>query len=137
MSFWKRGSSLNGAYEKALSLLGEGSSTRGEFQTPGNLRIEGHFEGKLKVEGRLVLAPSAEVRGEIHAVQVHVAGRFAGEIVAEDVVEVAPTAQIQGEIRARRLECERGASLQVHCLIGEGIFERQEVPSPATSKNRK
>ncbi|MCS6894906.1 MAG: polymer-forming cytoskeletal protein [Bacteroidia bacterium] len=137
MSFWRKNSSSNGAYEKALSLLGEGSETRGEFHTPGNLRIEGTYHGNLRVEGRLVLAPSAEVTGTIHAGQVHVAGHFTGEIIADDIVEIAPTACIQGEIRARHLECQKGAKLEVRCWTGEEALRKPESVPPLPNKNRR
>lgn len=143
MSLWKKDGSLNGAYEKALSLLGEGSHTKGEFHTPGNLRIEGSFHGQLRVEGRLVIAPSAEVRGRIHAGQVHIAGRFAGEVLADDSVEVAPSAHVQGEIRTRRLECQKGATLEVRCFVGEEIYQKPAEleaatpPMTASQKNRR
>ncbi|MCX8111743.1 MAG: polymer-forming cytoskeletal protein [Bacteroidia bacterium] len=137
MSLWKKDQPVNGALEKALSLLGEGSHTNGDLSTPGNLRIEGSFQGKIKVEGRLVIAPSAEVKGTIQAGQVHVAGRFSGEILADESIEIAPTAHVQGQIRTRRLECERGAVLQVHCLVGEEVYQKP-APEPATrSSNNK
>lgn len=143
VSLWKKDASPNGAYEKALSLLGEGSHTKGEFHTPGNLRVEGSFQGQLRVEGRLVIAPSAEVRGRIHAGQVHIAGRFAGEVLADDSVELAPSAHVQGEIRARRLECHKGATLEVRCFVGEESYQKPmepELAAPqvaAPQKNRR
>lgn len=140
MSLWKRGSTANGAYEKTLSLFGEGSQTKGEFGTPGNLRIEGTFQGRLQVGGRLVIAESAEVSGTIRSHQVHIAGKFSGEIFAEDNIEIASTAEVRGQLRARRLECEKGAMLEVRCWIGEETSSppvQEMVGADATSKNNR
>lgn len=136
MSLWKTNGSANGSYEKALSLLGEGSHTKGDFHTPGNLRVEGTFHGKLRVEGRLVIAPSADVQGTIHASQIHIAGKFSGEIMADDIVELSPTARVQGDIRARRMEAHKGAILEVRCFIGEDIYQKPEPEVAAPKRNR-
>ncbi|MCS7297358.1 MAG: polymer-forming cytoskeletal protein [Bacteroidia bacterium] len=141
---WKKEPSTNGAYEKALSLLGEGSHTKGEFSTPGNLRIEGTFHGRLRVGGRLVIAPSAEITGSVHAGQVHIAGQFSGELIVEETVEIASTAKLKGELKARRMETQKGASLEVRCWVGEEAFpsvtpttEPQELTTAADGKNRR
>lgn len=123
MSLWKKNGQAAGPAEKTLCLLGEGSQTKGEFYTPGSLRVEGLFTGTLRVDGRLVIAPTGEVRGEIHAGQVLVAGRFEGRLFAEESVEVAETGQVQGEIRARRMQTASGAAMQVYCWIGENLAE--------------
>lgn len=137
MSLWKKNGPSNGGYEKALSLLGEGSHTQGDFLTPGNLRIEGIFQGKLRVEGRLVIAPSADVQGIIHASQVHVAGKFSGEIIADDSVELSPTARVYGDIRARRMETQKGAIMEVRCFVGEDIYQKPEPESAAPNKRNR
>ncbi len=137
MGLWKTNGSSNGSYEKALSLLGEGSHTKGDFHTPGNLRIEGTFQGTLRVEGRLVIAPSADVHGTIHASQVHVAGKCSGEIIAEDSVELAPTARVQGDIRTRRMEMHKGAVVEVRCFVGEDIYQKKAEPEIAAPKRNR
>lgn len=148
MSLWKKNGSA-APPEKALSLLGEGSQVQGEFYTPGALRIEGHFQGNLRVEGRLVIAPTAEVRGTLHAAQVLIAGLFEGQVVATDLLEVASTARLRGEIRARRMETQSGARLEVRCWVGEEGTDlpleilpvapatTQPVPPPSPAKNRR
>ncbi len=140
MSLWKKNGTA-APPEKALSLLGEGSQVKGDFYTPGALRIEGQFQGSLRVEGRLVIAPTAEVKGTLHATQVLIAGAFEGEIRATDCLEVAATARIRGEIRAKRMETQSGARLEVRCWIGEDLLETQpeaplavSVPAPAPAQ---
>lgn len=148
VSLWKKNGTA-APPEKALSLLGEGSQVKGDFYTPGALRIEGQFQGSLRVEGRLVVAPTAEVKGTLHATQVLIAGAFEGEILTTDLLEIAATARIRGEIRAKRMETQSGARLEVRCWIGEDLLETlPEVPptvpvsasaatQPSPAKNRR
>lgn len=129
MSLWKKNGNA-APPEKALSLLGEGSQVQGEFYSPGALRVEGQFQGSLRVEGRLVLAPTAEVRGNLQAAQVLIAGTFEGEVIATELLEVAATARIRGEIRAKRMETQSGARLEVRCWVGEeGGDSSPEIPA--------
>lgn len=144
MNLWKKNGTA-APPEKALSLLGEGSQVQGEFYSPGALRIEGQFQGTLRVEGRLVVAPTAEVKGNLHAAQVLIAGTFEGEVVATDLLEVAATARIRGEIRAKRMETQSGARLEVRCWVGENLAETPldaapvlaAAPQPTPPKNRR
>lgn len=130
MSLWKKNGQVTGPTEKTLCLLGEGSQTKGEFYTPGSLRVEGLFKGTLRVEGRLVIAPTGEVQGEIQAGQVLIAGRFEGRLVAEELLEVAETGQVKGEIRAKRMQTVSGATMQVHCWVGDPLPETVSLPTP-------
>lgn len=132
MSLWKKNGSPSPP-EKALSLLGEGSQVQGDFYTPGALRIEGQFQGNLRVEGRLVVAPSAEVKGNLHASQVLIAGIFEGEVIATELLEVASTARIRGEIRAKRMETQSGARLEVRCWVGEEVGDSPLAVEPIPS----
>jgi cytoskeletal protein CcmA (bactofilin family) len=120
---WKKNGTSPIPHEKALSLLGEGSEVKGEFRTPGALRIEGRFEGTLRVEGRLVIASTAEVKGTIHASQVLIGGLFQGDVFAEELVEIASTATVRGEIRTRKLEAHSGSQLELRCYVGEGVLQ--------------
>ncbi|MCS7162169.1 MAG: polymer-forming cytoskeletal protein [Bacteroidia bacterium] len=120
MAFWKKNGAVMAApREQGLSLLGEGSEVVGTFVSPGNLRIEGRFQGKIQISGRLVIAPTAHVVGEISAKEVLLAGIFEGEIQAQSVIEIAATAQVRGKLHARNLEVASGAQLRAHCMIGE------------------
>lgn len=137
MGLWGKNGSISAAHEKALSLLGEGSHTKGEISTPGNLRIEGYFSGKLEVAGRLVIASSAEVLGNVQARQVLIEGKFEGDILAEELAEIGPTAQVKGTLRARRMECRSGAKLEIHCWVHEELPPVSSSNSTATpSKDR-
>ncbi|MCS6789983.1 MAG: polymer-forming cytoskeletal protein [Bacteroidia bacterium] len=137
MSLWSKNGSTSPTHEKALSLLGEGSQTKGEITTPGNLRIEGSFSGKLDVAGRLVIAGSAEVSGTIYARQVLVEGKFEGDILAQELVEIGPTAQIKGTLRTRRMECRSGAKLEIHCWVHDDLPPTiPSKPASAPSKEK-
>lgn len=131
MSLWKKNGVPSPPHEKTLSLLGEGSNTRGEFHTPGSLRIEGQFEGSLRVEGRLVIAPTAQVKGHIQAAQALIAGHFEGTLTTEELLEITATALVKGDIYARRMQMEGGARVEVRCWVGEGYATPPATPSPA------
>ena len=86
---------------------------RGEVRAIGALVIEGRVEGHVWCEsGELVVAASADVRGEIIARDVTVFGRVTGQIVGTDIVDVRGTAVFEGRIIARRFVLEQDASFR-------------------------
>jgi cytoskeletal protein CcmA (bactofilin family) len=120
MALWGK----NGAAEKrpadhSLSILGEGAQMQGTLQVPGNLRIEGAFQGQLTVGHRLVIAESAQVKGVLQAQELLIAGTFEGEIRDCEHVEITGTARVRGTIRSQKLEVQKGAILHLTCQIGE------------------
>ncbi|MEN2992875.1 MAG: polymer-forming cytoskeletal protein [Bacteroidia bacterium] len=136
MAFWKKNGAAPAApREQGLSLLGEGSEVVGTFVSPGNLRIEGRFRGKIQINGRLVVAPTAHVVGEISAKEVLLAGVFEGDIQAQSIIEIAATARVRGKLHARNLEVASGAQLRAHCMIGELAEEaKAATETPALSE---
>ncbi len=131
MAFWGK----NGAAEKrpadhSLSILGEGAQMEGTLQVPGNLRIEGAFQGQLTVGHRLVIAESGQVKGVLQAQELLIAGMFEGEIRDCEHVEITSTARVHGTIRSQKLEVQSGAILHLTCQIGEiGHLPPVETPN--------
>ena len=120
MALWgKNGAAEKRPAEHSLSILGEGAQMQGTLQVPGNLRIEGTFQGQLTVGHRLVIAESAQVKGVLQAQELLIAGTFEGEIRDCEHVEITGTARVRGTIRSRKLEVQKGAILHLTCQVGE------------------
>jgi cytoskeletal protein CcmA (bactofilin family) len=120
MALWgKNGASEKRPADHSLSILGEGARVEGTLQVPGNLRIEGNFQGQLTVGHRLVIAESAQVKGVLQAQELLIAGTFEGEVRDCEHVEITGTARVRGTIRSQKLEVQNGAILHLTCQIGE------------------
>ncbi len=83
----------------------------------GLIRLEGHFKGKIRHEGQLIIAETAVVNATVEGQEVIVMGLVEGDITAMRRLELKPTARVVGNVKARRLTVEEGASLVGACEV--------------------
>lgn len=95
------------------SLIGEGAIFEGNFYVAGSFRIDGHFEGQLKVEEHLFISPVGKLKTDtVYAKTIAVAGIFMGNIEVTEEVQLLSTGRILGNIKAPKLIIEPGVVVQ-------------------------
>jgi cytoskeletal protein CcmA (bactofilin family) len=93
-----------------MSLLGKTIVVKGELRTSEDLTVEGRIEGPILCEtSAVVVAPTANVTGDILARDITVFGRVDGQLVATDVVDVRPDAMVTGRVVSKRFILDPGA----------------------------
>jgi cytoskeletal protein CcmA (bactofilin family) len=102
----------NGHHAAIESVIGPGINWKGNLSGAGGLRIEGSFEGNIKLTGPLVVAEGAKVTAEtICASAVSVAGTVKANIVANKV-ELLSTGRVYGDLTTSAFASEEGAFLR-------------------------
>ena len=97
---------------RVTSILGEGTSWKGEITGKGGIRIEGLFEGKIDLDGLIIVSRTGRVESElIKADTVIVGGSVRSDIVAERV-EIRSTGKVWGNVKTVRFTTEEGAYLR-------------------------
>jgi len=97
---------------RVTSILGEGTSCKGEVTGKGGIRIEGLFEGKIDLDGLIIVSRSGRVESElIKADSVIVGGSVRSDIEANRV-EIRSTGKVWGDVKAARFTTEEGAYLR-------------------------
>ncbi len=94
--------------ESSNCLIGEGSVFEGRFMVEGSIRIEGKFEGEIKTEDQLVIAPTGKVKTDIIAKRVVVGGTLIGNIKASEEVNLLESGKVLGNIETPKLNVEPG-----------------------------
>jgi cytoskeletal protein CcmA (bactofilin family) len=91
------------------------------------VRIEGSFDGSIKINGPLVIAEGAKVTSdEIRATVVSVAGTVKANIVAEKV-EIQATGRIYGDLTTVAFASEEGAFLRGQIVMQEPAIVAEVV----------
>lgn len=108
------------------SVIDDRLTIRGELDTDGTVRVDGHIEGALHRAGSLIIGAGGEVVGDIEAAEVVVAGTVRGNVHASGRIEVEPGASVHGEIRANAMLLREGAIIHGKVSIGA-------APAPAES----
>jgi cytoskeletal protein CcmA (bactofilin family) len=92
----------------------------GTFRTPGNMRIEGAYQGVIECQGTLTIAESGQVKARIAAGNLAIAGQFQGEALCEARFEILKTGRVTGTIAARSTVVHEGAFFEGEIRMGNG-----------------
>ena len=123
-------STTSGPAEGAESTLGRGARVRGRISGEGDLRVEGHVEGDVRVSGQLSLEEGASITGDVDAAAgVVIGGALTGDVASRGAVTVRATAQVQGNLGGAEVSLEEGASF--HGRIEAEFDMPAELQAPA------
>ena len=106
------------------SLVGGGTSFKGDLVLSGLLRIDGDFSGTIKSKGKVLVGKKGRVESTIVARSVVIGGVVKGNIVAAEKVVILSTGMLIGNVTAPRLIVEDGVVMH-----GANIVSREKVPS--------
>lgn len=108
---------------RVTSILGEGTSWKGEISGSGGIRIEGLYEGRIDLDGIIIVDQKGRVESDlIKADTVIVAGAVRSDIHAKKV-EIRSTGRVWGDVTTVKFSTEEGAYLR-------GKIQMQEVQEP-------
>jgi len=105
------------------SLVGNGTSFRGDLVLSGLLRIDGDFAGTIKSNGKVLIGKKGRVESTIIARSVVIGGVVKGNIVAADKVIILSSGMLIGNVTTPRLIVEDGVIMH-----GANIISQDKVP---------
>ncbi len=97
------------------------------FKDPVNLKINGHFSGKLDTKGTLTVGASACVDAHVQGENVIIAGKVKGNVTAKKMLVLMPTAVLAGDICTPKLNIVEGAVFQGHCRMLEEFMNVDDL----------
>ena len=124
--------------ERITSVLGEGTHYKGKLTGEGGVRIEGNFDGEIRLDGLLVVGTTGRVTCEdLRAKSVIVAGTVRGDITANKV-EIRASGRVWGNVTSVTFATEEGAFLRGQIQMEDSVdlglvkpeAEVDEVPEP-------
>jgi cytoskeletal protein CcmA (bactofilin family) len=101
------------------NLIGKGTTIVGNFESQGNVRIDGQFIGKVKSKSKIVLGQSSQVEGEISTPKAEIDGEVKGKIKISELLTLKPSAVIKGDIITKNILVESGAVFNGKCKMGQ------------------
>jgi len=99
-------------------IVAGGTKIEGVFRSAENLRMDGHIEGELKCDKKLVMGKGGFVDGKIFAKDAVIMGSLQGEINIEGTLHLQSTARINGKIFTKYLVVDDGAVYNGTCKVG-------------------
>ncbi len=117
--------------EARLSIIAEGTTCRGDFETAGNLRVDGKIIGNILSTANVAIGKGGCVEGNITGATVKISGKVQGNIEASGLLVLSATSIVHGEIKAKSLAVEEGAVINGKIAMENSTSELNAV---ATNK---
>jgi cytoskeletal protein CcmA (bactofilin family) len=110
----------------STSLIGAGTSMKGDITSNGDLRIDGTLVGNIHCSAKVVIGANGVVQGDINGQQADIMGKVSGTISVKDLLQLKGGSVINGNIQAAKLQIEPTANFNGQCHM--------TADSPASSK---
>ncbi|MCO7721795.1 polymer-forming cytoskeletal protein [Myroides odoratimimus] len=101
----------------------EATIIKGDIEAVTDLRLDGVLHGNLKVKGRVVVGPQAQIIGNVECENADIEGLVEGILKVKDLLHIKETADVKGDLLVGRLSVVPGAKIQVKCdmaIAGNG-----------------
>ncbi len=110
------------------SIIGKGTEFKGTLKDKDSIRIDGKIEGKIQVEGNVIVGEDGIVRADIRAKSISIEGKVIGNVDCQGKVELFPSGVLQGNVKAHGLVIPKGAVFNGECRMIP--FEEKEEQEP-------
>lgn len=137
MAFGREESPERGS-DELIIFMGKGVEIKGDIRFKGSGRLDGKVEGKIKVDGTLILGEGANISSEIEGDAVIVGGTVKGKILGRQKVQLLKTSVVNCNITTPSLIIEEGAQFNGGANTGTGVTtEKPSTPIAMTSEENK
>lgn len=109
----------------SISRISDGTVIKGEILSPGDIRIDGSFDGKLQSKGRVVVGETAVIKGDIFCDNIDLWGKVEGNLYVKDTLALKEGCTVNGNLHIKKLSVELGAVFNGNCkTISEAEFDK-------------
>ena len=99
----------------------EGTGLKGDIISHADFRLDGELIGNFRSNGKLVIGPAGNVKGDIICRTADIEGRFHGKIQVAEVRNDKAKAMIHGEVVCAKLSVEPGAEFSASCFMRQSL----------------
>jgi cytoskeletal protein CcmA (bactofilin family) len=99
----------------STSLIGPGTSLKGDITSNGDLRIDGTLVGNIHCTAKVVIGANGVVEGDISGQQADIMGQVSGTIKVKDLLQLKSSCSVNGNLHAAKLQIEPSASFNGQC----------------------
>jgi cytoskeletal protein CcmA (bactofilin family) len=98
----------------STSLIGAGTTMKGDITSNGDLRIDGTLVGNIHCSAKVVIGANGVVQGDINGQQADIMGKVTGTIKVKDLLQLKGGSLLNGNIQATKLQIEPNFNGECH-----------------------
>ena len=124
----------------STSLIGAGTTMKGDITSNGDLRIDGTLVGNIHCSAKVVIGANGVVQGDINGQQADIMGKVTGTIKVKDLLQLKGGSLMNGNIQAAKLQIEPTASFNGECHMAqpaETVSSSGKSPIPEPKRDLK
>jgi len=115
-----------------LTIIAAGTTIVGDVVSEGVVKVEGQVEGTIRAAMQLLIAPGAQIRGDVFAREIIAGGEIHGGVHADERVEIQPGALINGDIRTHRIHVADGGRVNGQITMEHAPGDRGSMAGQAS-----
>jgi cytoskeletal protein CcmA (bactofilin family) len=101
------------------SLIGAGTTIKGDIVSSGDVRIDGTLIGNISSTAKILIGQDGVVQGDIEGQQADILGKVTGKIQIRELLNLRGDAMIRGNIQAGKLQVEPTVTFNGQCHMGK------------------
>ena len=99
----------------SASLIGAGTSLKGDISSNGDIRIDGTLTGNIHCTAKVVIGANGVVEGDINGQQADIMGKVNGTIKVKELLQLKSSCAVNGNLYAAKLQIEPSANFNGQC----------------------
>lgn len=107
----------------ATTLIGAGTTLKGDIQSQQDLRIDGTVIGNVKSAAKIIIGQGGVIEGDLESAQCDVNGKVSGNIRCRELLQLRGESMVTGNLYAGKLQIEPSATFNGQCHMGANIVE--------------
>lgn len=113
---FKKEQNLNNLSE-AETIIGESVQVKGNFESNGNIIVNGLLDGEIKTKGAILVGDKSIINANIKAGEMAVKGEITGNLSIKGYLSISSSAKILGDIECAQISIEKGAEINGNVVI--------------------
>jgi cytoskeletal protein CcmA (bactofilin family) len=113
----------------SASLIGAGTSLKGDITSSGDLRIDGTLVGNIHCTAKVVIGTNGAVEGDIHGQQADIMGKVTGTIKVKELLQIKSGSVVNGNLSAAKLQIEPAAIFNGQCHMASAPASSSKITS--------
>src|SRR3990167_7936915 len=103
------------------TIIAQGVKVEGDFQSEGDVIIEGEVKGNVKTKAHLRVGESARIHADVSAKSAVVAGEIQGNVTIAERLELGEHSLVKSDITTAVLRIAPGAQVNGMLRMGGGV----------------
>ena len=116
------------------TLIGAGTTLKGDISSNSDLRIDGTVIGNIKSSAKIIIGNSGVVEGDIAGNQADIVGKVSGNIRAKELLQLRGECVVTGNLYAGKLQVEPTATFNGQCHMGANVVEMNSNEQQSAAK---